>query len=458
MPSLGSILSIASSALRAQHEAMSVTAHNIANANTEGYARQIPVIAERAAVVLPNGVFGSGANVVDVRQIRDYHLDQAFRRESGNAMGHNLRSGLLGRVEGVFGQPGEGGLEKSLDAFFSAFSELATNPSSSAGRIAVREAGRQMANQFNGLAADIDLVRQDTEDRLMVSVRRVNELSEEIAGLNQQIIAQESGDSTAGDLRNARGRALDELGSLIPIQVTQRENGSIGVLTSGIGLVDGATANTLEIRNNAGVIGIAVDTQASTLTDLDGAIGGMLKVLNNDLPDYRGRLDALAEAIVTEVNVLHQTGRNPAGNTGIDFFNPAGTGSSSIALSADVLADTDAIAAGTEDINGAYQSGENDVALAMAALRGADDPTLGVSYGQYLGELVSDVGLAVRSSQAAVDAHSTLADQADIQRQSVTGVSVDEEMVRLIQFQAAYQAAARVITTADEMIQTLLNI
>ena len=123
-----------------------------------------------------------------------------------------------------------------------------------------------------------------------------------------------------------------------------------------------------------------------------------------------------------------------------------------------MLADTDAIAAGTEDINGAYQSGENDVALAMAALRGADDPTLGVSYGQYLGELVSDVGLAVRSSQAAVDAHSTLADQADIQRQSVTGVSVDEEMVRLIQFQAAYQAAARVITTADEMIQTLLNI
>ena len=111
-----------------------------------------------------------------------------------------------------------------------------------------------------------------------------------------------------------------------------------------------------------------------------------------------------------------------------------------------------------KDANGQYQSGANDVAVALAQLRDADDPTLGLTYGQYLGELVSDLGLDVRFSQAAVDASTTLANQADIQRSSISGVSVDEEMVRLIQFQAAYQAAARVISVADEMIQTLLRL
>jgi flagellar hook-associated protein 1 FlgK len=270
-------------------------------------------------------------------------------------------------------------------------------------------------------------------------------------------VAAESGGTTAGDLRNERGRRLDELATLIPITVTQREFGAVGVLSAGVSLVDGAESYPLEIRNNGGALGVAVTTQTGTLTDLGGSVGGMLQVLNTDIPGYRGRLDALAEALVSEVNALHQTGRNPDGNTGVDFFAPAGINASSIALSADVVASTGAIAAGTEDTNGSYQSGANDVAIALAGLRNTADPALGAEYGEYLAELVFDVGHDVRSSTSAAEAHTTLANQADIQRQAVSGVSIDEEMIRMIQFQAAYQAAARVVTTADEMIQTLLN-
>ncbi len=458
MPSLGSILSIASSSLRAQHEAMNVTAHNIANAGTEGYVRQVPVLVEPDALVLPNGVFGSGVEVMNVVQVRDVYIDQTYRRELGVASENSMRSGLLGRMEGILGEPGDTGLGSSLDRFFSAFSELATNPTNNGVRTTVREAGRELADHFNRLAAGLDVVRQDAEDRLLTSVKRINELSAEVAGLNERIVAAESGGRTAGDLRNARARAIDELAGYLPVQVTQRDNGSVGLLTSGISLVDGANHNTLEIRNAGGQLSVAVTTQVTTMNGVGGSVGGLLQVLNSDLPGYRTRLDDLAGAVVTEVNSIHATGRNPDGNTGVDFFDGTALTASSMALSADVIAGTGAIAAGTEDGSGQYQSGANDVALALAQLRDADDPTLGTTYGEYLGELVSDLGLAVRSSDAAVEVSTTLVNQADIQRQSISGVSVDEEMVKLIQFQAAYQAAARVITTADEMLQTLLSI
>jgi flagellar hook-associated protein 1 FlgK len=164
----------------------------------------------------------------------------------------------------------------------------------------------------------------------------------------------------------------------------------------------------------------------------------------------------LAEAIVTEVNAVHESGTNPAGTTGISFFDPTGLTATSIALSADVLGGLDAIAAGTPDGGGLYRAGANDVALALAGLRDTDAASLGTTIGAHYDGLVLDVGRGVRSSADAAQVHRVLADQADLRRMSLTGVSVDEELVKLIEFQTGYQASARVITTADEMLQSLL--
>ena len=204
--------------------------------------------------------------------------------------------------------------------------------------------------------------------------------------------------------------------------------------------------------------GIAVVGRPGLFPDTGGAVGGLLTVLNTDHPDAVKRLDDLASAFVTEVNTLHKTGTNPDGNTTVDFFDATGTKASSIALSAAVLASPDAIAAGTPDGSGAYRAGANDVALAIAALRDNDVTSLTMTMGEHYQGLVSDVGSAVRSSSRSAEVSRVLSDQADVRRMGLSGVSVDEELVKIIEFQTAYQASARVLTTANEMLQSLLTI
>jgi flagellar hook-associated protein 1 FlgK len=242
------------------------------------------------------------------------------------------------------------------------------------------------------------------------------------------------------------------------VQVTFRENGSIGVLVSGVSIVDGAEVASLEIRNFGGAFEIGLEGNPRALGDMSGEVGGLLQLLNADLPGMRAELDDLAQALVTEVNALHTTGTNAAGATGVDFFDPAGMTAGSINLSAAILADPQAIAVGTSDAAGNYRAGANDVALALGSLRDLDVASLGTTFGDHFRQLVSNVGLAVRSTADQATVHRTLADQADTRRSSFSGVSTDEEMVKLIQFQAAYAAAARVITVTDEILQTLLSI
>jgi flagellar hook-associated protein 1 FlgK len=458
MPSLGSILEIAKTGLVAQQQAMNVVAHNIANASTEGYSRQRAEMSGMPSLHLPGGVYGTGVKVDDVARIADPLLDGAFYRELTGASEQDTRASILQRVEGLFGEPSDTGLGAALDAFFSAWSDLATNPGSTTVRASVRQAATTVAQKLGDLTAGLDSVRQEVELRTQSGVDRANSLLDSIARLNREIVSQEAGGSTAGDLRDERARRLTELSELLPIQVYERENGSIGVTSSGYGIVDGVEHATLVVRQTAGVWGLAEVGGASTFSQVGGSLGGYLDLLNTDLPAVRQELDDLAAGLVAEVNAIHQTGTNPAGNTGIDFFDPAGTTASSLALSADVLAGVDAIAAGTPDGLGAYRAGANDIALQLAGLRDTDVPSLGASLGEHYDGLVFDVAQGVRNATDTAHVHRTLADQADVRRASLSGVSVDEELVKMIQFQTAYQAAARVVTTADQMMQSLLAI
>lgn len=457
MPSLGSILSIASTALRTQQEAINVTSHNIANAATDGYSRQRAVLSPLDPLRTPSGLFGTGVRMLDVQRIRDAYLDSSYRSETAGYSEQDIRSGVLGQLETFLSEPTEGGLATALDEFFSAWSDLATDPTSTTARSILRNEAEALTGQIRKLASDLDMLREDTEFRLENAVQRVNDLAEEIARLNREIAADETSGETSGDLRDARDRAIDELATLIPVQVMERENGGVGVLTSGLSLVDAAHHGVMEVRLNGGVVEIGLEGHPNAFPELGSGIGGMVGLLNGDLPAARASLDELAEALVTDINALHQTGTNPNGDTGIDFFDPAGVLASDISLSADVLADLNAISAGTGGASGEYRAGVNDLALSLASLRDSDGGTLGTSYSEHFRTLATEIGFSVRSSLDGAEVHRTLADQADKRRSSFSGVSTDEELVHLIEFQTAYAAAARVVTVADEMLDALIR-
>jgi len=455
---IGSILSIAAGAMTAHQKAAQVTSHNIANAATEGYSRQRPLLVTAPSLHTAYGSLGGGVFLADVSRLHDAFADAAFRRNTASASEAGTRYDVLGRIEQLYGEPSEAGLATALDAFWSAWSDLATMPDGVAERSAVRYRGEAVALHLNRLASDLVDLRLDTEGRLSDAVARVNQLVRQIADLNRDILAAEAAGGTASDLRDARGRALDELAELVDIQVIEHERGDISVIVDNATVVDGPLSGALEVRTVGADVVLAVAGGVTTVPRPGGRIGALVGVLNEDIPSQMAQLDALAAALVEEINALHRAGTNPAGATGVDFFDPAGVTASSIRLSAAVDADSRQIAAGSPDGSGNYQAGANDIALQIAALRDKPLSALGVSANAHYDRMVVDLGARIASSAAAADAADTLAASASVRRESIRGVSLEEELVMLMRHQSAYTAAARVVSVADEMIQAVLSL
>jgi len=472
--SLGSILSNARSALSSAQTAIGVTSDNIANATTPGYSRKRAELTPAHPLTMPDGQFGTGVRIADVSRLRDALLDGSFRDASAEDAASRARAQALGQLESLFGEPSETGLGATLDAFYNAWSDLAGNPTNASARLVIRERGHQVAARFQQLAAGMQRLASDAEVRLRTDVDRVNDLARRIGELNVDIVAAESGGRSAGALRDERDRLIDELSTLGPIEVIPRGTSSVAVAFGSTTIVDGATVNTVEVTASAG--SFAIRTSRGALVELGGrgTIGAGLAILNEDLPAARNALDTLAREIARTVNDAHATGMGPAGVQGVLFFDvpvdPADPASldytqvtaASLALSSAIAADADMIAAGTPaDVSGvpSWAPGANDVALAIAGLRDIRLPgDLGDrTPGEFYDSLVTHIGLEKRAADDDGAVHQALRAQAETRRDAVSGVSIDEELVNLIRFQNAYTAASRVISTVDEMMQSLLG-
>ena len=454
---INQLFSIARTGLIASQRAVEAAGNNISNANTPGYSRQRVDLVNGDPVQLANYEAGTGVRVAGIDRVRDSLLDASVRNASASGTGFGQKLFLLEGVEASLSEPGNSGLGAALDRFWGAWGDLANDPSSSSARLAVRATGEQVAASFHRIDNAISSAKTSGAERLNISVNELNQLSAEVAELNREIQGAEAGGGQAPALRDRRDLALDRMSEIAGVEIISRSDGTVAAHLNGRVVVDGGTARPLSVTVTGGVY--AVETASGPINAPgNGGIGTLLQVLNTDLPALESDLDQLANAVVTEVNTLHNTGTNPNGNTGVDFFDPVGVTAGSINIGAVIAGDAQEIAAGTPDGGGLYQAGENDVALGLADLRNASVATLGgatitASYGDY----VSDLGLSVFDARQGQEAQDALKFQAEIRRSEVSGVSIDEEMIDLIRFQQSYTAAARMVTTADEMLQTIVN-
>lgn len=464
MPSsLSGILSTARSGLLSHQLALQVTSHNLANATTEGYTRQRAELVPGHPLRMPEGLLGTGVRVADITRTRDQFLDSVFRRESSLFHGFNTQSNALSSVEVAFGEPSDLGLGSSLDAFWAAWSDLSNDPTSTTARGLVVANANQIIDHFGRVASSLDAVTSRVADQLVTGVERVNQIAEQVADLNVEIATAVSGGNSAPDMADERDRLLDELSTLVPVEVTRRDTGAIGVTVEGVSIVEGSTSRSLTATSVAGVWSLTTDT-GSPVVVRSGSIGGAMETLNGDFSAFRAQLDELAVSLVERVNAIHTTGTNPLGATGVNFFDDLGDPTTvtarTLVLDAAILADNLAVAAGSGDGGGAYQSGANDIALALAGLR--DDTTGGVLAGRSINtayrDLISEVGLTAAGASNSTASHEVLQRSTQEQRESVSGVATDEELIKVVQIQAAYSAAARIVTVVDEMYQTLLSI
>ncbi len=463
MSSLFGILGIARSGMAAQQLQVEVASHNLANATTEGYSRQRVDLAARHPNVTPDGLLGAGVGVLDISRSRDLLLDRQVRSATSDLMGDRMRQTLLSEVEIAFGEPSDAGLGATLDAFHSAWADLANDPTGVGARSVLVQRGELVAEHLRRVADGLDAVRERAARQLEGDVTTANQLLGEIARLNREIVAIEAGGRSAPDLGDRRDRALDALAEIMDIAVHPQPRGDVHVTVGGIGVVGGTSAQTLQLVAGAG--GWRVETATGTaLREAGGTVGSALQLLHDDLPTFRGALDDLARGIAETVNAAHRAGTSPNGTTGTDFFDVSGglaaLTASTLTLDAAIRADPRNIAAGSADGGGMYQPGANDVALTIAGLRTTGSPGHldGGTAGDFYRTLVTRVGLAVRGASTDVAAGETLRMAAMQRRESLVGVSTDEELVSVIQFQAAYAASARVVNVVDEMLRTLLDL
>ena len=468
MSTFGGILSVARSAIAAHQSAMQVTSHNVANAETPGYTRQRAMLVESWPAVMPYGNLGTGVFVHDVTQIRDTLLDATYRRETSNASGFGLRRDLLGQVEAVFDEPSEHAFAATLDAFWNAWSDLANSPLDATARRLVQQRGSQVAFALNGMAGRLDALAGDTMARLRNGVGDLNASARQVAELNTQIVAMESGGHTAGDLRDARNRILDSMSAQAAVQVIERRDGSVAVLVANQTLVDGSTHKAIEVGGSPSAVTLSFAGDADPLPSLGGDLGAMTQLLNEDLPQLRAKLDDLAGGIVSAVNGIHRTGWSPTGDpdavappgwtgSNVDFFAAGGTTAATIALDAGVAADANRIAVG--NVHGG--TGSNAIATAMGRLRDTavpvGTPPSSTTLASFYRGTVSDLALRTGAAASSATVYETLSAQAEVRRQSVSGVSTDEELVQLMRHQQAYVAATRLVQSVDEMADALLN-
>ena len=414
--------------LLAEQRAIDTTGHNIANANTAGFSRQDAVM--RATLATPvvtgsgnPGQLGSGVDVVSFRRIRDGFLDAQYRAQSMRLGYETTTAKSLGDAELSLDEPGENGIATQLAGFWDAWSDVANAPEDPAARQALVQQGATLASTFKGLDdqfASLQAQAAGEYATLTGPDGQVASVARELGQLNGAIsTALQTGDAP-NDLLDRRDLLLDTLSSLAQTSVTANADGTVtvGFGDAGTPLVDGTTV-----------------TWPQALTTPGGRLGALKQLSDpgGTLDGYQTQLGAVAQQLADSVNALH--GAPPF------FTYTAGAAASTLAVG---------VTAAQVQTSTTTNPGANDLAIALSGLRsGAAD----ASYRTFVTAVGTDVNEATRQQANA----QALTDAVDNRRQSVAGVSLDEEMTNLVRFQRAYQASARAMSTMDEMLDVLIN-
>lgn len=455
MPGAFHGINIASRALSSFQRALDVSGNNIANVNTKGYSRQTVDFAETDPLRFwSNGpqFLGSGVMIASLNRVRDMLLDEQMLGAQSDLGRHATFAAELRQLGEVYGEPSADGIADALNQFIDAWSGLASNPGDAALRTKVQHAGATLAQrvrnayrQFVANDAQLDL-------GIRATIARVNEIGAQLAKLNGEIRAATAANGQPNQLLDQRDSLLEELSQLVDIQTVRASDGTVSVHINQFTLVMDTAAKTLPDT---------YDPVTQTLTDAQGTylirsgkLAGQFQSMVRTRTEM-ANLDLLANTLRTQVNSLHRTGVNRLGQTNVDFFNDATpqTGAVDFDLSSAVKANADAIATGTSG-----EPGDTGLALSLSMLRSQALTALGSrTFGEYfigVATKLAQDGTRVSGEQSTSEA---LVAQVENRRQSISGVSLDDEMASMLRFQRSYQAAARLLSVLDQVTEDLLG-
>lgn len=466
-------LNLGARSLQAQQMGVEVAGHNLSNVNNPNYSRQRVEIDTSLTVPTPIGMQGSGAEVVAIKQLRDQILDDQIGSELSVTGSLTSQQKALQYAQANLGQQidrqaagtdaaasatslaGQFGLAEGISTLFNSFQSVSANPRDTTERTVLLKNATSLAAKFNQVDQRLQKLKTTLDDSLDSDVSAANRLMSDIASLNDEIAdAENRTNGPANDLRDQRQGKIEELSKLVNVSVSRDANDVMSIAVGSTTLVTGRTVlDTLQTYNaGGGQMLVRTAGSATALTPTGGSIEGTITARDGAIATMRTDINTLATLVMNEVNTVHATGFGLTGTTGANFFT--GTNASDIAVNATLSGNPQLVQA--SGVSGDH--GDNKVALKLAQLADKQNVSLsGQTFSQNFNRIVSDLGQSLANVNGATETQGVVQSMLMTQRDSIMGVSVDEEMTNLVKFQKAYQASARIITTIDEMLDTVIS-
>lgn len=454
MPGLNSIMDSSLSALFAAQAGLATTGHNIANANTPGYSRQDVLFAARRPDMSAVGAIGRGVEVIGVRRIQDEFILNNLRSQTARGQSFASVDASLSEVESILGSVDNDHLGDALSRFFGAWNGLSQPTITPNMKENVVVSAVALVKDLHAINESLTALESNIESSIQLEIGNLNRLLSQVADLNRQIMVAETGGNTANDLRDVRDLLITRISGIAEVSIHEREDGTKDIILAGRTMVARDSVTLFEARYERSGDGYRMmvvtggEYQAVSLSE--GRLEGLLSSRDVHVAGVRKQLDAVAKKLIDDVNALHTQGRTLT-SSGLQFFT--GDNLHTIAVNPELLSNSALVATGRTTA-----PGDNELALAIANLGNlssgsSDTRTVSDVYRTLLTDLASNRStyeFMVENQQAVVAS-------LEAKLASVAGVSLDEEGAAMVRYQNAYVAAAKVVTTVQEMYDTLMN-
>ena len=463
MSGLNAALNAGRTSLEVNQKTIEVIGNNISNVNTEGYSKQNTELSPYPSINFGDFFVGQGVKVTDVQRAHDVFVTNQLQDKSISLGFANGQTDALTQLEGVFTIT-DNNIATNVGKFFDSWQQLSTNPSDLVLRDTVMQQGNLLATSFNNASNDLNTITENVNNTIVSKIDDLNSKISQVAELNQRIYSIEIHGQTANSARDQRDLLAKNLAQSLGVTTYTDNRGMLAVqLPGGMPLVQGTAAMSLEAAVSGSSVTVRLHA-AGTTRDLDinsvgGEIKGLLTVRDQTIPSIKADLDKLAYEISTQVNIQHAAGAGLDSISGRNFFNNPGSSVDAARNITVTLADASQVAAAAAPTPPATVApGDNRNALTIAnidktyLINGTD------TFDSYYGKITSRVGLASNQNSLSVSGSKDAVDQLENLRDSFSGVSLEEEMVNMIQYQRGFQSSAKFLSTVDDMMNTLISV
>lgn len=446
MGGLNTSLLIGMQALEATQGALNATSNNIANANTPGYTREIPELAENPESISGGAVTGGGVSLTGLQSVRDELLNLQIQQQTSAQSSEDAQSSALQQIQTSFSTSGND-IASAFSAFSSSIAQLSASPSNTAVQQGVISSGQNLAQAFNTTANGLTTVQSEMDIQVTQTVAQINTLSQQIAQLNGQISQLNAAGQDGGTVEDQRDELVQQLSQLTGISVTQSSDGEVITTGNGTPLVMGSQSYSLQTTTGSDGMQHVLDSNGTDITTSiqGGTLGGTIQIRDQVIPEYMSQLNTLASQFASAFNSAQAQGSDSNGNAGQNFFTvPASTSGAAAGISV-AISNPAQIAISSDGTAGSNGNVANLAAALTNALPSGQSPS------QAYANLVFQVGNDTSNASTQSTAIGQNITQLTNQQGSVSGVSIDEETTNLIRYQTAYEAAARIVSTIQQL-------